>query len=519
MRLEVNCQDRLGIAQDVLDILVEHEIDLRGIEIDLLGKIFLNFPNIEFADFQHLMPKIRKIEGIEDVKTTPFMPIEREQYQLKALLKTLPDPVFSVDTKGKIILINDAVVLSLDISKNDIIGSNIAELLKGFNVIRWLEGKNPQSQSQRIRFSEQDYLLDMLPVMVPDSDGADILAGAVFMLKSELRLGQQLTVFNKVSVDSFISIQADSKAMKNVVKEAKRMAELDGSIIIFGETGTGKEMLAKACHEASRRSEGAFLALNCASLPDNVAETELFGFAPGAFGQTDNKAGLLELAQGGTLFLDEVGDMSAQLQVKLLRVLQDGSYRRIGDEKELQVDVRIICTTQKDLGKLMQEGRFREDLFYRLNVLSLVLPPLRERKSDVIALAERFIKQHSVKLGRKTPKMSKACLDYLQIYPWPGNVRQLENALYRAVSLLEGNELEKENIQLPSCSATVSFVSEEFAGSLDDEVKRFEKDILMRLYPSYPSTRQLAKKLGLSHTAIANKLRDYGISKKTVKIA
>ena len=123
-----------------------------------------------------------------------------------------------------------------------------------------------------------------------------------------------------------------------------------------------------------------------------------------------------------------------------------------------------------------------------------------------------------MKLGRKAPKMTKACLDYLQTYPWPGNVRQLENALYRAVVLLEGTELEKEHIQLPSCSSTVSFVSEEFAGSLDDEVKRFEKDILMRLYPSYPSTRQLAKKLGLSHTAIANKLRDYGINKKTVKI-
>ena len=130
MRLEVNCQDRLGIAQDVLDILVEHEIDLRGIEIDKEGKIFLNFPNMEFTDFQHLMPKIRKIEGIEDVKTTPFMPIEREQYQLKALLQTLPDPVFSVDTKGKIILINDAVASSLEVPKSDIIGSDIAELLK-----------------------------------------------------------------------------------------------------------------------------------------------------------------------------------------------------------------------------------------------------------------------------------------------------------------------------------------------------------------------------------------------------
>lgn len=518
MRLEVNCQDRLGIAQDVLDILVEHEIDLRGIEINEVGKIFLNFPNMEFSDFQHLMPKIRKIEGIGDVKTTPFMPIEREQYQLKALLQTLPDPVFSVDTKGKIILINDVVVSSLEMPKIDIIGSDISELLKGFNVIRWLESKNPKAQAQRIRFLEQDYLLDMLPVMVPDSDGADILAGAVFMLKSELRLGQQLTVFHKASVDSFISIQADSKAMKNVVKLAKRMAELDGPIIIFGETGTGKEMLAKECHKASRRNEGAFLTLNCASLPDDVAESELFGVKSEGSGNTQSIVGLLELAQGGTLFLDEVGDMSAQLQVKLLRVLQNGFYHRIGDDEELLVDVRIICSTQKDLGKLMQEGQFREDLFYRLNVLSLVLPPLRERKSDVLALAERFIKQHSVKLGRKAPKMTKTCVDYLQTYPWPGNVRQLENALYRAVSLLEGSELEKENIQLPSCSATVSFVSEEFTGSLDDEVKRFEKDILTRLYPSYPSTRQLAKKLGLSHTAIANKLRDHGINKKTVKI-
>lgn len=518
MRLEVNCQDRLGIAQDVLDILVEHEIDLRGIEIDKSGKIFLNFPNIEFDDFQHLMPKIRKIDGIEDVKTTPFMPIEREQYQLKALLQTLPDPVFSVDVKGRVVLVNDAVTSGLELSENEIIGTEISEIIKGFNILRWLESKKPQAQAQRVRFLEQDYLLDMLPVMVPDTDGSAILAGGVFLLKSELRLGEQLTVFHQASEDSFISIQAESKAMKSIIKEAKRMAELDSPIIIFGETGTGKKMLAKACHEASRRSEGKFLTFNCAAYSDDLAEIELFGSAPNMMGQETAKTGLFELCQGGTLILDEVADLSPRLQTKLLLVLQVGSFQRVGEYEKQQVDVRLICTTQKNLGKLMQEGIFREDLFYRLNVLSLVLPPLRERKSDVVALAESFVKQHSAQLGRKAPKMSKNCVDYLQLYPWPGNVRQLANALYRAVSLLEGNFLEKEHIQLPSCSATVSFVSEEFEGSLDEEVKRFEKDILMRLYPNYPSTRQLARKLGLSHTAIANKLREYGINKKTVKI-
>ena len=518
MRLEISCQDRLGITEDVLDILVAHEIDLRGIEIDETGKIFLNFLNIEFEDFQHLMPKIRKIDGIIDVKTTPFMPLEREQNQLKALLQTLPDPVFSVDTKSRILLVNDAVTTGLDSSSESLIGVDIDELIKGFNVHRWLEGKKVVAQTQKIRFMDQDYLADILPVMVPDVGGESILAGAVFILKSELRLGQQLTVFHQASMDSFISIQANSKTMKKVVRDAKRMAELEGPIIIFGEIGTGKELIAKACHEASRRSDFAFLALNCASLSDNVAEAELFGYAPGTFGQSSIKTGLLEQAEGGTLFLDEVGDMSVQLQAELLRVLQDGKFRRIGEAHEVKVDVRIICTTQKDLVQLVQEGLFREDLYYRLNVLSLILPPLRERKTDIVALVDTFVKRHSLKLGRKTPKLDKTCMDYLQSYLWPGNVRQLENALCRAVSLLEGNEMSKEHIQLPSCTSTISFAGEEFEGSLDEEVKRFEKDILKRLYPSYPSTRQLAKKLGLSHTAIANKLRDYGINKKTVKL-
>ncbi|QJR81905.1 transcriptional regulator TyrR [Alteromonas pelagimontana] len=518
MRLEISCQDRLGITQDVLDILVTHEIDLRGIEIDEGGKIFLNFPNIEFADFQHLMPQIRRINGIDDVKTTPYMPGERERNQLSAILRTLPDPVFSIDTKGWVVMCNDAVTSGLEMTFDDVEGTDIQELVKGFNFMRWMEGKNTPAQSTKVKFIQQDYLADILPIVVPDGEHQTIMAGAVVILKSEMRLGQQFSAFHQPETDSFDDFVVASQAMRKTIKEAKQIADLDAPILIFGETGTGKEMIARACHQASRRSQGEFLALNCASLPDSVAETELFGYAAGAFNQPTGKAGLLELAAGGTLLLDEIADMSAQLQAKLLRVLENGEFRRVGDNKTVAVDVRFMCTTCRDLGQLVEDGLFRKELYYRLNVLSLVVPSLKERRPDIVALAESFISQHSGKLGRRPAKLSKSCVEFLQQYPWPGNVRQLQNALYRALSLLDGNEITKEDVQLPDCAPSVTYIDENFDGTLDEEVKKFEKELLRRLYPSYPSSRQLAKKLGLSHTAIANKLRDYGINKATVKL-
>lgn len=513
MRLEIICQDRLGIAQDVLDILVKYSIDLRGIEIDESGKIFLSFPSIDFEEFKHLMPEIRKLSGVDDVKTIPFMPFEREKEELRALLEILPDPVFSIDTKGKVLLVNEAVTSTLELESGEIMGKEIGDLVKGFNFTKWLGSKRVQTETQRIKFIEQDYVAEMLPTVVSDSLDKKVLAGAVVMLRSEFRLGQQLHVFHQSSEDDFMHLTANSPGMKRVVREAKKMAELDEPILIFGETGTGKEMFARACHGASRRDKEAFLSLNCASLDDEALQIELFGT------ETANaKPGLLELAKGGTLFLDEVGALSENLQLKILNVVQQGRFRRSTDSSLLETDVRIICATQSDLGQQVAEGEFREDLYYRLNVLSLVLPPLRERKQDIIPLAESVIKQHSAKLGRRPPKLSKSCVEFLSNYPWPGNIRQLENAMYRALSLLDGKELNKEHIQLPSCAGTINYISDDFEGTLEQEVKRFERDLLRRMYPSYPSTRQLARKLGLSHTAIANKLREYGINRKTVKV-
>ncbi len=515
MRLEVSCEDRLGLTRELLDRLVEHNIDLRGIEIDTSGIIYLNFPELEFRDFQHLMPEIRRIPGVYDVKTIPYMPSEREHHEIEALLKALPDLVFSLDSKGRVTQANQAALTTLALPPDEVRGVAIASLVKGFSFGRWLESGEIKPQTCKLSLGGEEYLGDLMPLFVAEEKGKQALAGAVVVLKSARRVGMHFSALHAVEVGGFEHLQAESQKMKEVLAQAAKLAMQDAPLLIVGETGTGKELLARACHGASLRSSHPFMALNCAAMPDNVAESELFGYAPGAFGNnTEGKRGVLELASGGTLMLDEIGDMSPHLQTKFLRVLQDGVFRRVGDEQEVRVNVRFICTTQKQLLDLVHEGKFREDLYYRLNVLSLNLPPLRERKADIMALAQQFVARFASELQRPKPRFTRNMAEYLTAYRWPGNVRQLRNCLYRAMTLLEGDELGPEHVDLPVAADAMPLIDEWFEGGLDEAVKRFESRLLERLYPAFPSTRQLAKRLGVSHTAIANKLREYGIGKK-----
>ena len=515
MRLEVSCEDRLGLTRELLDRLVEHNIDLRGIEIDTSGIIYLNFPELEFSDFQHLMPEIRRIPGVYDVKTIPYMPSEREHHEIEALLKALPDLVFSLDSKGRVTQANQAALTTLALPPEEVRGVALASLVKGFSFARWLEASEIKPQTCKLSLGGEEYLGDLMPLFVAEEKGKQALAGAVVVLKSARRVGMHFSALHAVEVGGFEHLQAESQKMKEVLAQAAKLAMQDAPLLIVGETGTGKELLARACHGASLRSSHPFMALNCAAMPDNVAESELFGYAPGAFGNnTEGKRGVLELASGGTLMLDEIGDMSPHLQTKFLRVLQDGVFRRVGDEQEVRVNVRFICTTQKQLLDLVHEGKFREDLYYRLNVLSLALPPLRERKADIMALAQQFVSRFAIELQRPRPRFTRNMAEYLTAYRWPGNVRQLRNCLYRAMTLLEGDELGPEHVDLPVAADAMPLIDEWFEGGLDEAVKRFESRLLERLYPTFPSTRQLAKRLGVSHTAIANKLREYGIGKK-----
>ena len=520
MRLEITCHDRVGMGQKVLGIFVEHGINVRGIELKQPGRIFINIPDLEFSDLQTFMPQLRLLEGVGDVRTAPYMPSERERNELITLIKTFPDPFISLDAKGNIRIVNNIASSIMGFDEDKIKGQHVSQWLKGFNFTRWFDSEDVLAQTRRLKFQGDDFVADIMPIYVLGEDSSKqnrkVLAGAVLILKSEARLGQQINVFKQPSENSFAGIKASSSSMRKVIREAKRMSQLDSSILIMGETGTGKELLARACHMASERAEQPFMTLNCAALPDDVAESELFGV--GEKDQEQSKRGIFELADGGTVFLDEVGEMSTKLQSKLLRVIQNGSFRRVNSEQEVTVNVRIISSTNKDLLNLVSIGEFREDLYYRLNVFGLNIPPLRERRSDILPLTEFFISYAGQKIGRVNLKLTEECRDFIEHYPWPGNVRQLENVLTRAASLLEGDEIEVSHLELPAYTREHGYLEQEFEGTLDAAVKSFEADLLRKLYPAYPSTRQLAKKLGLSHTAIANKLREYDINKKTVKI-
>ncbi|MFQ6370379.1 transcriptional regulator TyrR [Shewanella sp. YIC-542] len=511
MRLEISCQDRVGLAKDILSVLETYDINLMSIDASNKGFFFLQFADVPFDVLSALMPQLRKIEAVHDVRTVAFMPSEQEHYSLKTLLKTLPDGVFSLDAKGRIRIANDAAQFMLGMQLHEILDESLNHWVQGFNFGRWLSEPQLLAQAARVRIGSSEYLAEMLPVLLPDGSDGEIRAGAVVTLKSPARVGQQFNALQSQN-KGFANVLAISDSMRQVVQHAEKMAQLDAPLLISGETGTGKEMMARACHDASMRREKPFIAINCAAIPDDAVEEQLFGYAEHG---TLIKRGFFEEAQGGTVFLDEVAEMSLAAQVKLLRLLEDGSFRRVGGEEDVRPGVRIICSTQEDLLALCQQRRFREDLYYRIHVLAFHLPPLRERKVDILPLAEMFLAHYCAQLACPVRRISPKCRSFMQSYAWPGNVRQLKNAIFRAVSMWNGaGELSIEQLKLPSYDESVGFFEQQFEGTLEQAMKQYEANLLRRLYPAYPSTRQLAKKLGVSHTAIANKLRDYGINKE-----
>jgi Nif-specific regulatory protein len=315
----------------------------------------------------------------------------------------------------------------------------------------------------------------------------------------ELEKENQVLLNKLQSIVEIPEMIGDSPAMRNLSKLIMKVALSEASVLIVGESGTGKEVAAKAIHQLSRRKEKPFLAQFCGSIPDSLLESELFGYKKGAFtGANADKQGLLEAADGGTFFLDEIGDISAALQAKLLRVLENKEIIRLGDTKVKKVDVRIVAATNKDLQVLVKEGKFREDLYYRLNVFPLTIPPLRERRVDIPLLAIHFAK----KLAQKEIQLSSEALRKLENYYWPGNIRQLINVIQRAIILSDTNKINIDNVVLEENKDIADF---------NGTLKEYEMLLLKkRLEECNGNRTTTAKSLGVSVRWIQLKLKEMG---------
>jgi DNA-binding NtrC family response regulator len=302
-------------------------------------------------------------------------------------------------------------------------------------------------------------------------------------------------------------IIAESGAMKQVRAMADQVARTDATVLIQGETGTGKELIAHAIHARSRRAAQSLIAVNCAAIPEGLVESELFGYEKGAFtGGGERKPGRFELADGGTLFLDEVSELAPAIQAKLLRVLQEREIERLGGTRPIAVDARIVAATNRDLLKLMGERAFREDLYYRLNVVTIDLPPLRERREDIGPLAEHFLRVYARQLEKEVTRISAEARALMAAYRWPGNVRELEHAIYRAVIRVQGDEVEMADLGIRPETLRVNGEVTEPTTLADLE----RKWILETVDRCRGNLTEAAGALGIDRSTLYRKLRQYG---------
>jgi len=531
MKVVIESTDRIGISQEILTLFAQQTWNLKAVEItSCFTYAHLEHEDLSLKDLEQCLDSV---QGIIKVARISLMPSEQRENHLQALLDKIPEPIIDVDKQGHILAINQATKVLIahhqgvsDINQSEqfeYIGKPLTNFLKQLQTSFFTE----DASSHAVTINGKGYLADITPVFSPQlneqKQSVEQVSGAVVVLRTMNTLGRQISLMQSRQQHDFNSIIGQSSEINLIKEQSKRFAELTLPVLINGETGTGKELIARAIHNASVRNKAPFLAVNCAALPEHLLESELFGYASGAFtgAQKGGKPGLIELADGGSLFLDEIAEMSSYLQAKLLRFLEDFNYRRVGGTKELKANVRIISATHQNLAKLITQQKFREDLFYRLNVLSLNLPALRDRASDIPLLADFFI-QNAIKQVASSDnnnsvniELTRDAISLLKKYAWPGNIRQLQNVLFSVVALNQGSKINASQLKVEldkvlqgEQKKAVNVIEEQ---SWADAQADFERNLLEQLYPLFPTTRKLAERLAVSHNKIAMKLREHQI--------
>ena len=445
---------------------------------------------------------------------------------LSNMVDVMADGLFTVDPNGNIVAWSSGAARITGYSSQDIVGKPCHILegqnCKGFSsVTEFLANPSPYPWgicNQECKVLSKDgrelYLYGNVSIIRDDHGNVAGAIGAFTDLTSFILSNEKITVLEEQtkSRDAFQQLVGKSQIMQEVFRRLRLAAQSDVTILLTGESGTGKELAARAVHALSSRKDKPFYAINCAAIPETLLESELFGHVKGAFtGAIRDKVGVFQAADGGTLFLDEIGDTSPMLQLKLLRVLQEGEIRRVGDERGIKVDVRLLTATNKDLKSLLASGEMREDFYYRIRVFEITLPPLRNRREDLPLLVNHFIAEGSRVHHRAVKDIANDALQYLMNYSWPGNVRELKNAIDHAFVIVSGDCVTlldlpseiRESVSKPTSPSTTV--------SLNPEMQAERQRIEDALARANGQKTEAAKLLGISRVTLWKKLNRLGI--------
>lgn len=522
VKLKMVFRDRIGIVADVSALVADYGLNISSMEVerkDNRAAVFLEAEGGERAPGKEEIFRI--LGGIPDLFEIRFittMPHEERENQIRVVLDNVSDGVISIDTAGRITTINRIARKVFDCDHREMIGKSVKNLnLPDETILECLEGKkfNNIKKDLITEKGRLQYFVTGRPI----KDSIGRIIGAVEIGKDvrEIRLlAQSLSMPARITFNDFIG---ECPAITDALAFAQKIAATDSIVSIRGDSGTGKELLAQAIHTASRR-EGLFVPINCAALPESLLESELFGYVGGAFtgARKGGKQGLFEIAENGTIFLDEIAELPLGPQARILRTIQENCIRRIGGTQEIPINARIITATNQNLEQMVAQKLFRQDLFYRINVLPIHLPPLRERLEDIPKLIEHFLFQLASKLNQKVKTITKESLYKLSRHSWPGNVRELKNVVERAAILSDDETIRVDCIlfsheigrsikdQKNACLLDLAG-----AGSLKNLVARYEKDIIVDSLKKSSTIRKTAKELGMSHTALLNKIKKYKI--------
>ncbi len=445
--------------------------------------------------------------------------------ELLPILDGISDAVFIDDAEGRCLWCNSACEDLYDISVSDTRGKSVDELEKKGIFTPSVTRRVLDEKREITILHENKYGKKLLTTGTPIFDDA----GRIYLILTTSRDITRLTedeensksasnsiismsaIGNTYSPDS--DIIANSTPMRSVMMLTKRLASVNSTVLITGESGVGKGMIAKMLHEAGNRCEKPFVTVNCGAIPENLIESELFGYVAGAFtgSRAEGKQGLFEVAQNGTIFLDEISELPLNLQVKLLRVIQEREITPVGGIKPIPVNVRIVSATNKNLMVLVREGKFREDLYYRLNVVPINVPPLRDRPEDILPLIQTNLAKYNENL-HENKTMSSEVLTVLLKYQWPGNIRELQNIIERLIITTNEDVITEENLPIFIKQEAETNANTNTDLSLAAAMAKVEKDILQEALSNYKSTRAMAKVLQVSQPTIVRKLHKYGLS-------